>query len=124
MAEDPRHPWGTGETRYHWREDVREVVGKIKREFPQARPNTYVCHPWCGWAPVSVDWWGAGGRGDPIGDDLGHRLLRYAFRLPGKPYLRHTIFNHQLWTSFGGYSYWTANDHSGALRHVHLTYWL
>lgn len=124
MAEDPAHPWGSGATRYFWRRDVRAVVARIHAEFPHTTQNTYVCHPWCGWGPVSVDCWGAGGRGDPIQEDTGWRVLGFAFNLPGRPYLRHTIYEHQLWTSFGGYSTWFPNDHSGWLRHVHLTYWL
>jgi hypothetical protein len=70
-----------------------------------------------------VDVWGIGGRGDAIPYATGRSVHAFAFNLPGKPFLRHTIFEHQLWTSFGGYSYWAANDHSGWLRHVHLTYW-
>jgi hypothetical protein len=117
-------PWGgLGATRWRWRRDVRAVVAELSREFPAARPNTYVGHPWVGWGRVSVDFWGPGGRGDPIQQDLGWQLLHYAFRMPGKPNLRHTIFLHQLWTSYGGYSFWRPDDHSGALRHVHLTYW-
>jgi hypothetical protein len=42
---------------------------------------------------------------------------------PGPPIIRHTILEHDLWTSFGGFSTWTADDHSGALRHLHVTYW-
>ena len=76
-----------------------------------------------GWGRVSVDLWGPGGRGDPIGYDLGWTALREAFTLPWGPSLRHTIYIHQLWTDFGGYSWWQADDHSGELRHVHLTYW-
>jgi hypothetical protein len=43
--------------------------------------------------------------------------------LPGEPHLRHTIWRHQLWTSWGGYSYWARDDHAGDLRHLHVTYW-
>lgn len=123
IAEDPRHPWGSGETRYRWDPEVRRVVGLLRARYSRAVPNTYVCHPWCGWGRFSVDWWGPGGRGDPIATELGWDLLRTAFELPGRPYLRHTIYQHQLWTDKGGYSTWRADDHSGALRHVHLTYW-
>jgi hypothetical protein len=114
---------GLGPTRYFWRPDVREVVAYLKRRYPRARPNTYIAHPWPGWGRVSVDWWGPGGRGDPIAYQLGEDILEEAFQLPWGPQLRHTIYIHQLWTSFGGYSYWSEDDHSGDLRHVHLTYW-
>lgn len=72
---------------------------------------------------MSVDYWGPGGRGDPIGRELGWDLLDFLMDLPGRPFLRHTIYQHQLWTSWGGISTWTRDDHSGALRHVHSTYW-
>ena len=124
MAEDPRHPWGTGATRYNWRRDVRQVVAKIKANFPLVTCNTYVCHPWCGWGPVSVDVWGSNGRGHAIPYPVGLNVRQFVMELPGEPYIRHTIFEHALWTSFGGLSYWAANDHSGGLRHVHITYWL
>lgn len=123
MAEDPAHPWGSGATRYFFREDVAAVVAKVRTNFPQARANTYICHPWCGWGPVSVDWWGIGGRGDPIPEQLGLRIRAYIMELPGLPNIRHTIFEHWLWTSWGGYSWWAAEDHSGWLRHLHCTYW-
>lgn len=112
-----------GATRWRWRGDVRRVVAHLESQFPALRANTYVCHPWCGWGRVSVDLWGRGGRGDPIPRDTGFLALREAFTLPWGPSLRHTIYLHQLWTDFGGYSWWRSDDHSGKLRHVHLTYW-
>lgn len=114
---------GLGATRYRWRPDVRRVVEALRRKNPRAHPNTYICHPWCGWGRVSVDWWGPGGRGDPINPEVGHQLLHDAMVMNFGPNLRHTIYKHQLWTSFGGYSWWAPEDHAGALRHVHLTYW-
>jgi hypothetical protein len=102
---------------------VREVVRYIEATYPQAACNTYVGHPWRGWGRVSVDVWGPGGRGDPIGYDLGWKILGDVFNNPANPALRHTIYIHQLWTSFGGYSWWAPADHSGRLRHVHLTFW-
>lgn len=123
MAEDPRHPWGSGATTYRWTPEVAQVVQRIARKFPRAEPNSYVCHPWCGWSRFSVDWWGPAGRGDPIREDLGWDLLHFARRLKAGPNLRHTIYQHELWTSWGGISTWTRDDHSGALRHVHLTFW-
>jgi hypothetical protein len=112
-----------GPTRWRWRKDVRRVIDRLERRYPQARPNTYVGHPWPGWGRVSVDWWGPGGRGDPIPYNLGWSILNDAFQMELGPQLRHTIYIHQLWTSFGGYSWWEPDDHSGDLRHVHLTYW-
>ena len=123
MAEDPRHPWGSGATRYFWTSDVRRNVQLVLSRFSPVTANTYICHPWCGWGPWSVDFWGAGGRGAAIQEDLGLAIRAYLMGLPGSPYIRHTIFEHWLWTSFGGYSWWAADDHSGVLRHLHVTYW-
>lgn len=114
---------GLGATRWKWRKDVREVVAFLSAQYPQAKANTYLGHPWPGWGRVSVDFWGPGGRGDPIRYDIGAALLKSAFALPWGPELRHTIYVHKLWTSFGGTSWWASDDHSGNLRHVHLTYW-
>lgn len=123
MSEDPRHPWGSGATRYNWRPDVKTVVNKVLHRFPRVTANTYVCHPWCGWTDQSVDFWGVGGRGSPLPEDTGLEIRRYLMNLPGEPFIRHTIFEHALWTSWGGYSLWSPNDHNGALRHLHVTYY-
>lgn len=114
---------GLGETRHHWTPEVHREVQAVLNQFSAVTANTYVCHPWCGWGRLSVDLWGRGGRGDAIPHDLGQKALRFLFNRPGPPRLRHTIFEHTLWTSFGGISRWTRDDHSGILRHVHLTYW-
>jgi hypothetical protein len=114
---------GLGATRFRWRADVRRVVRAVEANFPTVRANTYVGHPWPGWGRVSVDFWGPGGRGDPIPLHTGHRVRAFIFHRPGLPMIRHTIYLHQLWTSFGGYSFWGADDHSDELRHVHVTYW-
>jgi hypothetical protein len=123
MAEDPRHPWGSGATRYNFRPDVSAIVQQVKRTFPGVSANTYVCHPWCGWADQSVDFWGPGGRGDPLLGQRAYRLRSFLMNLQGLPLIRHTILDHQIWTSWGGYGVWTANDHTGELRHLHVTYY-
>lgn len=123
MAEDPRHPWGSGATTHRYTAEVSKVVQRVEREFPRLEANSYICHPWCGWSRLSVDFWDRGGRGDPIPEQLGWRLLEFLRNLSGPPRIRHTIFQHQLWTSWGGSSYWRRDDHTGALRHVHVTYW-
>lgn len=123
MAEDPRHPWGSGATRYRWRPSVERIVRQIESRWPQVRCNTYVCHPWCGWADVSIDVWHDPGRGTPISHELGANIRHYLMNLPGNPLIRHTILDHAIWTSWGGYSRWTRDDHTGGLRHLHVTYW-
>jgi hypothetical protein len=112
-----------GATHHNWRPDVHTIVRRILAENPSISANTYTDHPWPGWDEVSVDFWGPGGRGDPIDRAAGLRVRRTLMELPGEPYIRHTIWMHQLWTSFGGWSWWEPNDHSGRLRHLHVTYW-
>lgn len=114
---------GLGATRYHWTPEVSRVVSATLNEFPRLSANTYVCHPWCGWGALSVDFWGPGGRGDAAPHDLSLTARRFLMNLSWGPSIRHTILGHQLWTSWGGYSRWTRDDHSGRLRHLHVTYW-
>jgi hypothetical protein len=112
-----------GATEYGWRPDVARVVRRLEAEFPRVRANTYEDHPWESWDRVSVDFWGLGGRGDPLGIRMGERLRSSLWQLSGLPPVRHTIWRHQLWTSWGGVSYWRAFDHDGRLRHLHVTFW-
>jgi hypothetical protein len=114
---------GLGPTRWRWRRDVRRVVESIERRWPNVRCNTYVAHPWVGWSRVSIDIWGTGGRGDPVPLKTGHEILQYLWERRVPPAVRHTIYLHQLRTSFGGASFWGPDDHSDDLRHVHVTYW-
>lgn len=114
---------GLGATRHSWVPAVRHNVHLVLNEFSAVTANTYVCHPWCGWGRYSVDFWGPGGRGDALRDDLGPKIARFLSNRPGPPFIRHTIWEHRLWTSFGGFSEWSRNDHSGRLRHLHVTYW-
>jgi hypothetical protein len=111
-----------GRTHHRWRPEVRAVVDQLHRRFPQVECNTYIDHPWPGWDGLSVDVWGEGGRGDPLQGDVGWRIVRYLMRLPGKPLIRHIIYEHSLWRDISGWSYWAPEDHSGALKHVHITY--
>ena len=113
-----------GPTHYDFRPDVRRVVRHVESVFPAVRANTYKDHPWPNWDRVSVDFWGRGGRGDPIARDTGREVLEYLLTIPDLPPLRHWIYLHHLWTSFGGVSWWAPFDHSGKLRHVHVTFWL
>ncbi len=114
---------GLGATHWNWRPDVAEVVHQVERKFPTVKANTYTNHPWVGWDRQSVDFWGLGGRGDPIDYRDGLAVRAYLMGLPGAPHIRHTIYMNKLWTSWGGYSYWAPMDHRGWLRHLHLSYW-
>jgi hypothetical protein len=113
---------GEGATRWHWDFDVGRVVHRTLSRFPRVTANTYVCHPYCGWADRSVDFWGAGGRGDPLPRHLADTLRDFLFNMPGDPQMRHYILNHTIWTREVGYLRWRRDDHSGDLRHLHVTY--
>lgn len=123
MTEDPKHPWGSGATTHSWVRPVRRIVHRVERRWPYVKANSYVCHPWCGYSRLSVDFWWRGGRGDALPTGIGEEIRAFLMNLRGKPLIRHTILEHQLWTSWGGYSYWNAYDHSGDLRHLHVTYY-
>jgi hypothetical protein len=112
-----------GATHYRWRPDVQRVVSRVEAHFGRVKCNTYYGHPFPGWGSVSVDAWDLGGRGDPLPHDLGLRVLRFFLQVPNSPAIRHWIFEHKLWTSWGGVSYWRADDHDGWERHFHITYW-
>lgn len=112
-----------GATEYDWRPGVARVAHLVERHFPGVHANTYQDHPWPGWDRVSIDWWWRGGRGDALPARIGDAILPYFWTIPRKPPVRHTIYEHTLWTSFGGVSPWRADDHSGLLRHVHVTFW-
>lgn len=113
---------GLGATRYHWSPEVSSVVHRCLNEFPRLTANTYVCHPWCGWGSYSVDFWGPGGRGDAAPRDTLAQARRFLMAQNAPPRIRHTILEHELWTRWGGYSRWARDDHSGRLRHLHVTY--
>jgi hypothetical protein len=114
---------GLGRTLYTWRSDVDLVVHEVLRRWPQVSANTYVGHPFPGWSRVSIDFWGKGGRGEQLPRLVGAQILDYLWERRNPPHIRHTIFEHTLTTSWGGEEYWTPDDHSGNLRHVHVTYW-
>lgn len=114
---------GLGATHHRYDPDVRRVVEALERRFPAVRCNTYDGHPWPGWDGRSFDAWGIGGRGHPLPLALVWPVWRFVWSMEGAPWLRHTICLHSLWTSFGGWSKWARNDHSGELRHDHFTFW-
>src|SRR5215213_3140424 len=114
---------GLGPTRHRWTPAVAAEVDAVLARWPQVSANTYVCHPWCGWGRYSVDFWGSRGRGDKLPRHLGPPIRAFLLRRPGPPLIRHTIWEHLIWTSFGGYTPWTRDDHSGELRHLHVTFW-
>lgn len=111
-----------GRTHFSWRPDVARIVREVLGEFSGVTANTYVNHPWPGFDGQSVDFWGPGGRGDPLPTMKGYNIRRYLMRKPGAPHIRHTIYRRTLWTRWSGEQPWTAEDHIGALQHLHVTY--
>ena len=109
-------------TLYRWVPQVRRQVHLVKAACPNVTANTYPCHPWRGWSRYSVDFWGPRGRGDALPEGVGPSIRALLMRQPEPPYIRHTIWEHELWTFTGGYSNWEPDDHSGCLRHLHVTY--
>jgi hypothetical protein len=112
-----------GATHYGWTRDVRREVEQALAAFPQLSANTYKNHPWPGWDDVSVDYWSWQGRGYPAPMDVLENCRDYVLSHVSHRAVRHWILGHTLWTSFGGFSYWAPADHSGRLRHLHVTYW-
>lgn len=112
-----------GATHWRWDSDVLEIVSMVLDTFDGVTANTYEDHPFPGWDGRSVDFWGMWGRGSPLGFTTAARIRRMLMVIPGRPYIRHTILRHRIWTSWGGYSFWTPDDHAGDLQHLHVTYW-
>jgi hypothetical protein len=113
-----------------WRPDVARVVSHFEALYPRLRARTYVCHPWCGpapdgwsWDAHSIDFWWSPGDFQPLPLEIGRELRRKLMNLGWGPLIRHTIWRHSLWTSFGGESFWNGLDHVGVNRHLHVTYW-
>src|SRR5215212_2369794 len=121
MTDDHSEFWGVGKTHYDWDADVEAIVQRILSYSSVVTCNTYANHPYPGWDGRSVDVWGPGGRGDPIGKDLSLRLQRFLFNLPGDPQIRHMILGHRWWLRGAGWRPWLRDDHSGPLRHLHIT---
>lgn len=106
-----------------WRPDVQEVVNDLERRFQGLECITYIDHPWPGWDGQSFDVWQDAETWTPAGLHRLQLVRDWAMERPGRPFIRHTILTHELWTSFGGLSRWVPDDHSGKERHLHITYW-
>lgn len=106
-----------------WRPDVRAIVLDVEHKWDGIEGITYVDHPWPGWDNRSVDFWDDASRWLPAGLETLRHIRAYLMDRRGPPFIRHTILRHTLWTSFGGYSEWVPDDHSGRYRHLHVTYW-
>lgn len=107
----------------NWRPDVERVVDYVEERWPQVECVTYIDHPWPGWDGQSFDVWDDAETWEPANRELLGKIRTNLMRLGWGPGIRHTILGHTLWTSFGGYSRWVPDDHSGDVRHLHVTYW-
>lgn len=112
-----------GATHYRFSARVDVLIQQLISKGLRFSANTYRDHPWPDWDRFSVDFWGARGRGWPIGLETGHEIVRHVYEVRHEFRLRHYIYRHTLWTSFGGFSTWPSEDHSGDERHVHVTLW-
>lgn len=112
-----------GPTHWNVRPDVLEAILRALRGLDGITWNTYRDHPWAGFDDRSVDFWGVGGRGFPIAREKGRLLVARLMRDPEPPFIRHLIYRRRLWTAWGGWQRWRSGDHSGRLRHVHVTFW-
>jgi hypothetical protein len=108
---------------YNWRPDVERVVRRLRAAYPGLECVTYVDHPWPGWDGRSFDVWADAQTWTPAPLARLKSARHFLMNLPGEPYIRHTILAHNLWTSFGGWSQWAPDDHSGRWRHLHVTYY-
>jgi hypothetical protein len=106
-----------------WRSDVRALVLWVHKHYPDLECITYVDHPWPGWDGRSFDVWDDAETWTPARRGQLLAVRADLFTRPWGPKIRHTILGHNLWTSFGGWSRWEPDDHSGVRRHLHMTYW-
>ena len=117
-----RHP-----TRYTWREDIEELIRRIYRTFggpKRLHINTYYDHPEGWWRTrTSFDVWGPEGRGDPIGRDLGQRVLDHVFFDPNPPWIDWCIWQRRMWTKAKGvWEPFGSNPFEWHEDHPHFTF--
>jgi hypothetical protein len=84
--------------------------------------NTYDCHPrtYC-LDDVSVDYWGAGGRGFRLTNRQSRDVAAVVIRMQQKWAVKYMLTDGRIWTPFSGWHAYGAHgrSHSG---HVHVTY--
>ena len=115
-----RHP-----TRYEWRGDVEDQIRRIYARFPdRVHINTYVDHPESfGRDRDSFDVWGLGGRGDPVGFDLGQRVFEFVFNDPNPPLIDWIIWRRAMWTRVSEiFEPFGVDDFSFHDDHIHVTF--
>ena len=121
-----RHP-----TRYRWNRHVKPMIRKLYREMggpDEIHINTYVDHPQGDHRTLtSIDVWGAGGRGVPIGKDKGDRVRRKVFQFhndPGMPTIEWAIWDRKIRRRHQKYRPrdFGTNEFTFHEDHVHVTF--
>lgn len=123
----------------NWRSDVLALVEYIE-SWANTSANSYFNHPsnWPDLSPwpldyVAVDFWGPGGRGDPIDYNEGNRIISYIWNDPNPPMVRYYIWQREMygvlleWIGTGQYWYepYGVLDDTDDFHdiHVHVTFW-
>ena len=94
-------------TRYRWVKHVQPMLHALYYELggpDQIHLNTYVWHPPYNaeqgvtkrYDLYSVDVWGPGGRGDPVGNHMGGKAWRLIWNYPGVPYIDWIIWRAEI----------------------------
>lgn len=122
-------------TNYNWRENLELLTDRLVNRpefYGEIWINTYFQHPpggaqdtWRHRDGTSFDVWGFGGRGDPIGTELGDRVFDLLFNDPDPPDIWWIIWNGRMWTRAQGFldappgPPGSDPDH---VNHIHVTY--
>lgn len=125
-------------TNWNWAPFVHARVKRALKAHPNATANTYWDHPPDTQVPrrwpvdyysrYSADFWGPGGRGDPINKQVGDRLYDSLFNSPG-PKIDWIIWQGRMWwrPATGGHGYqpapWgPAGSDAQHMEHIHVTF--
>ena len=123
-------------TRYTWpgnRDDIDAVARRLVSNY-DVTVNTYLYHPEDVWINKGIsreydsfDVWGPGGRGDPIGYELGQEIFWVIRNDPNPPNIEWIIwwgYIYEAWNNWEGtfFSDDTSDADMGHYRHIHVTY--
>lgn len=132
-----RHP-----TEYGLDADVKQVAYNIFGLVGmQVRVNTYTLHPEYDYVPGrvpatrswayrvgyntqrrSIDTWGAGGRGAPVGSEVGTKVAQAVFNDPNPPYFDWLIWRGRIYTPERGWEVWNSDGTGLHFDHPHMTF--
>lgn len=110
--------------------NVRQDIARLNRRLIVRHGgswNTYYNHPPPFWLDAtSVDHWGPGGRGTPLGLARGNAILNDIYYDPNPPWIRWYIWQGYIWIDGIGRRWHSGDDgwsDAGHFRHAHITYW-